>query len=50
VNQLVRDYLAMLVEQTGHKRLARARLRAAFEAGFVEVGNRHWRRDDLYER
>ena len=50
VNQLVRDYLATLVEATGRKRLARARLRTAFEAGLVEVGDRHWKRDDLYER
>jgi hypothetical protein len=50
VNQLVRDYLATLVEETGRKRLARARLRAAFATGLIEVGDRHWRRDDLYER
>ena len=50
VNQLVRDYLATLVEETGRKRLARSRLRAAFEAGLIEVGDRRWSRDDLYER
>jgi len=50
VNQLVRDYLAALVEETGRKRLARSRLRSAFEVGLIEVGDRHWRREDLYER
>jgi hypothetical protein len=49
VNQLVRDYLASLVEETGRKRLARARLTAAFAAGLIEVGDRHWKCDDLYE-
>ena len=50
VNQLVRDYLAALVEETGRKRLARSRLRSAFEVGLIEVGDRRWRREDLYER
>jgi hypothetical protein len=50
VNQLVREYLAALVEEPSRKRLARARLRKAFEAGLVEVGDRNWSRDDLYVR
>jgi len=50
VNQLVRDYLAALVEGSTRKQLARARLRAAFEVGLVDVGDRTWKRDDLYER
>ena len=50
VNQLVREYLAALVEEPGGRRLARARLRKAFETGLVEVGDRNWSRDDLYER
>ena len=50
VNQLVRDYLAALVEESGRKRLARARLKKAFETGLVEVGDRNWSRDDLYDR
>jgi len=50
VNQLVRDYLAALVEEHSRRRLARARLRAAFETGLVAVGDRNWSRDDLYER
>ena len=35
VNRLVRDYLAALVEEPGRKRLARARLRAAFATGLI---------------
>jgi hypothetical protein len=50
VNQLVRDYLAALVEESGGRRLARARLRKALEEGLVEVGDRKWSRDDLYKR
>ncbi len=50
VNQLVREYLATLVEESGRKRLARARLMQTFETGLVEVGDRNWSRDDLHER
>ena len=50
VNQLVREYLTALVEEPSRRRLARARLRQAFETGLVEVGDRKWSRDDLYER
>ncbi len=50
VNQLVREYLAALVEEPSRRRLAGARLREAFETGLVEVGDRKWSRDDLYER
>ena len=50
VNQLVRDYLAALVEEPSRRRLARARLKKAFETGLVDVGDRKWSRDDLYER
>ncbi len=50
VNQLVRDYLAALAEEPSRRRLARARLRRAFEKGIVEVGSRKWSRDELYER
>ncbi len=50
VNQLVRDYLVQLVGESGRKRLARARLSKALETGLVEVGERTWTRDDLYER
>jgi hypothetical protein len=50
VNQLVRELLAALVEEPSRRRLARARLGKVFEAGLVEIGNRKWSRDDLYDR
>jgi hypothetical protein len=50
VNQLVREYLAALVEEPSRRRLARAKLRKAFATGLVEVGDRTWSRDDLYDR
>ena len=50
VNQLVREYLAALVEEPSRRRLARVRLRKAFETGLVEVGDRTWSRQDLYDR
>jgi hypothetical protein len=46
----VRDYLAALVEEPGRRRLARARLKEAFETGLVDAGDRTWSRDDLYDR
>lgn len=50
VNQLVREYLAALVEQPSRRRLARTRLRKAFEKGLVAVGDRKWSREDLHDR
>ena len=50
VNQLVREYLARLVEEPSRRRLARARLRKAFDTGLVRAGNRKWSRDELYDR
>lgn len=50
VNQLVREYLTALVEEPSRRRLAKARLRQMFETGIVEVGDRKWSRDDLYDR
>lgn len=50
VNQLVREYLSALVEESSRKRLARARLSKAFETGLVDVGDRKWSRDELYDR
>jgi hypothetical protein len=50
VNQLVRDYLAALVEEPNRRQLARARLKKMFEIGLVTVGEKTWTRDDLYER
>ena len=50
VNQLVREYLARLVEEPSRRRLARARLRKAFDTGLVRAGDRKWSRDELYDR
>jgi hypothetical protein len=50
VNQLVREYLAALVEEPSRRRLARARLRKALETGLVDVGDRKWSRGELYDR
>jgi len=50
VNQLVRKYLAALVDEPNRRRMARARLKQAFETGLIEVGDRNWTREDLYER
>jgi hypothetical protein len=50
VNQLVREYLAALVEEPGRRRVARARLKKTFETGLVSIGDRKWSRDDLYDR
>jgi hypothetical protein len=50
VNQLVREYLVALVEEPSRKRLAQVRLKKTFETGLVEVGDRTWSRDDLYDR
>ena len=50
VNQLVREFLATLVEEPSRRRLARARLKMAFQKGLIEIGERDWSRDDLYER
>jgi hypothetical protein len=49
VKQVVRERLARLVEERSRRRLARARLRKAFERGLVHVGDRKWSRDDLYD-
>jgi hypothetical protein len=50
VNQLVREFLTTLVEEHGRRRMARARLKMAFEKGLVEIGDKDWSRDELYER
>jgi hypothetical protein len=50
VNQLVREYLTELVAEPNRRLVARARLRQSFETGLVEVGEKNWTRDSLYER
>jgi len=50
VNQLVREFLANLVEEPSRRRIAKARLKTAFEKGLVEIGEKNWSREDLYDR
>ena len=50
VIQLVREYMARLVKERSRRRLARARLRKAFETGLIYAGDRKWSRDELHER
>lgn len=50
VNQMVRDYLYGLVAEADRRKIARARLSELFDRGLVEVGERTWTRDELYER
>ena len=50
VNRLVREYLANLVEQSSRRRLARKRLKKAFGKGHIGIGERNWKREDLYQR
>jgi hypothetical protein len=50
VNALFREYLTALVQEPSRKRLAQARLRKTFETGLIEVGDRKWSRDELYDR
>jgi hypothetical protein len=50
VNQLVREFLAALVEEPSRRRLAKARLTSAFETGLVDLGDRKWSRDEIHER
>jgi hypothetical protein len=50
VNQLVREYLTSLVEQTDRQRLARERLMKMMEHGLYHSVDITWSRDDLYDR
>ncbi len=50
VNQMVREFLAGLVDETSRRDLARERLKKAMDTGLIEIGERNWTRDDLYER
>lgn len=38
------------VAESGKRRIARTRLKKAFNTGLVKVGDRNWSRDDLYAR
>lgn len=50
VNRLVRDYLRSLVGQTGEVDEARARLLELAREKRGDMGERPWRREDLYDR
>jgi hypothetical protein len=50
VNQLVRDFLAGLVRETGRQQAAMAQLDEMFRTSRVRVGRRTWTREDLHER
>jgi biotin-(acetyl-CoA carboxylase) ligase len=51
VNQLVREYLAQLVEQSEepHKKAA-AEFRKAARASTARIGDATWTRDEIYDR
>jgi hypothetical protein len=40
----------MFVEDAARRRNARTRLKTALEHGLVEVGDKTWSRDELYDR
>jgi uncharacterized protein DUF6364 len=50
VNQMVRDYLAQLVRDTGERRSAREDLKKFFRTSRYKLGKRTWTRDELHER
>lgn len=50
VNQMVREFLAGLVDETSRREVARANLLKMFDKGLIEIGERNWTREDLYER
>lgn len=50
VDHLVQEYLAHLPGPDDRRQQAMTRLLAAMEKGVVEIGERDWRREDLYDR
>jgi hypothetical protein len=50
VNQLVREYLAALVNEPDARQVAREKLMKMMEKGLYEVGEITWSREDLYDR
>lgn len=50
VNQMVREYLATVVNSETRVHQARSNLKQAFDTGFAEVGGITWSREDLHER
>ena len=50
VNQMVRDYLMVVVQEANQHQTAMANLEDVFRNYRVTVGRRTWTRDDLHER
>ena len=50
VNQLVRDFLTRLVQETDQREAARAAVEEIFRTRQVEIGVRDWTRGDLHDR
>ena len=50
VNQLVREYLEGLVQQSDRRKAALADIQEMFRTTKIQIGKRNWTRDDLYER
>jgi hypothetical protein len=50
LDRLVGDFLSHLARPDDGRKEAEARLRAAMDKGVIVVGDRSWRREDLYDR
>ncbi|MGZ4839267.1 MAG: DUF6364 family protein [Terriglobales bacterium] len=50
VNQLVRDFLAQLVRESGRQQAAAERMDEIFQTHRIRIGRRTWTREDLHER
>ncbi len=50
VNQLVRDFLAQLVRESGRQQAAAKRMDEIFKRHRIRIGRRTWTREDLHER
>lgn len=50
VNQMVRDFLTGLANQSDRRQAARERILRFMKEKRVEVGDVSWSRDELYER
>jgi hypothetical protein len=50
INQMVRDYLAQLVDEKDRHKEAVKKLRKIFRESTYEIGQKTWTRDELYDR
>jgi len=50
VNQMVRDYLAQLAQDSDQRNTAREDLKMLFRTSRYKLGKRTWTRDELHER